>query len=151
MSDLAVFLLARLGEIEADARVATPGPWEWQTFHETDELVHPVMLGRWSSHPMNVLKSSHEHWPPNSADKAHIVRHDPARVLADCMAKRAIVELHEPGLELVGIDDSGEEEWRCPECGLPLFDGRTGCRTLRLLASPFVDHPDFDPAWTVTA
>lgn len=50
---------------------------------------------------------------------AHIARHDPARVLAEVEAKRRMVDEH----------------------------GNGTCRTLRLLALPYADHPDYRPEW----
>ena len=44
------------------------------------------------------------------------------RALAECEAKRRIVEVH---------------GHRCP------------CATLRALAQPYRDHPDFDPEWAL--
>ena len=64
-------------------------------------------------------------------DAAHIARHDPARVLAEVKAKREIVKF---------CDDD------------PLFlDGGWAYtdRVLRLLASAYDQHPDYDPAWRV--
>ena len=57
---------------------------------------------------------------------------DPAFVLAECEAKRQIVKEHlEAG-----------ETW-CPSC-----DGQTQpCKTLRLLALPYADHPDYRQDW----
>jgi Family of unknown function (DUF6221) len=74
----------------------------------------------------------------------HIARHDPARVLADVAAKRAIVALHDDeggAHECVGHDSA----WGT------VTDYERDCRTLRLLAAPYADHPDFDPAWAVDA
>jgi hypothetical protein len=60
----------------------------------------------------------------------HIVRWDPARVLAECAAKRAIID------------------WDCMFDG-GVVDGSSmeNDRVLWLLAQPYADHPDFDPAW----
>jgi len=74
---------------------------------------------------------------------AHIARHDPARVLADVQAKRAILAMHEPGLEPVGDD----EEWVCQTCNWPTGGPDGGCKTVLLLANAYADHPDFDPKW----
>lgn len=75
-------------------------------------------------------------------DWIHEVRR---RVLADCEAKRRVVALH-PAKE--------RREWyECAVC----FDPDTApgdydfedwpCPTLRLLALPYADHPDYDEAW----
>ncbi|MFJ9558295.1 DUF6221 family protein [Nocardiopsis sp. NPDC101807] len=61
----------------------------------------------------------------------HIARHDPARVLREVAAKRAVLALHQDA----GMGDCAHSSDPCP--------------TLRALAAPYVDHPDYDPAWAV--
>lgn len=68
---------------------------------------------------------------------------DPARVLAECEAKRRIVERWQK------IDDTLEN----PPQG---FNFHTGdavwaelTDVLRSLAAPYSDHPDFDAGWAV--
>jgi hypothetical protein len=82
----------------------------------------------------------------------HIARHDPARVLADVQAKRAILKEHPS-------EGPIDEHWSwsrlypwCTTCS-DADDGPTywPCRTVLLLASVYADHPDFDPAWAVSA
>jgi hypothetical protein len=75
------------------------------------------------------------------------------RVLAECAAKRRIVELH--AATMVGqwmnpLDAPAylEEEWSCDVCGW--FPTGSGCDTLRALATIYADHPDFDPTWSLT-
>ena len=62
-------------------------------------------------------------------DAAHIARHDPARVLRECEAKRALVE------------HVCRVEW-----------GGYAVRDVILedIAAVYSDHPDYDPAWGVT-
>jgi hypothetical protein len=60
--------------------------------------------------------------------------YDPARVLAECEAKRRILDLHR----------SGEV---CDPCsGWLGTDPAADCPTLRLLALPYADHPDYRAA-----
>ena len=69
--------------------------------------------------------------------------YDPARVLAECAAKRRIVELHEPNGETCSVcalqdgskygDGWGAEDWPCS--------------TLRALALPYADHEAFREEW----
>lgn len=63
----------------------------------------------------------------------HVARWDPARVLAECEAKRRIVGEHSriPG---DGINFTIAEQDRAED-------------VLLALALPYADHPDFDPAW----
>lgn len=61
---------------------------------------------------------------------------DPARVLADVAAKRAIVAKWHSLAEQADHPTIGAH---CTGVGL----------TLHLLAQPYSSHPDFDPAWSV--
>ena len=75
---------------------------------------------------------------------AHITRHDPARVLRDVEAKRAIVALHKTDID--PADALYGSNARCEECGTYVV--LTGpCKALRILAAIWVDHPDYDQEW----
>jgi hypothetical protein len=63
----------------------------------------------------------------------HVARHDPARVLAECEARRRIVRLH---------GNDWNPRGKCQVC-----DEVGPCDTLCALALPYVDHPDYDEAW----
>jgi hypothetical protein len=76
--------------------------------------------------------------------------YDPARVLADVAAKRAILDEHAPReLMAMGDDLYSYPGMYCGCCSPrdPQQRQRHPCRTLRLLATAYADHPDFDPAW----
>jgi len=70
------------------------------------------------------------------------VAFQPAYVLAECEAKRRVVELHgRTGLDQV-----------CKSCAEVYADGRMyaveyPCDTLRLLAFPYSDHESFQQEW----
>ena len=71
--------------------------------------------------------------------------YDPARVLAECEAKRRIVEMHHstpaPGVDRDGFDLGG---YWCNECD----DGISWpCPTLRALAAVYAGHPDYRDEW----
>lgn len=112
MSDLTDFLLERIAEDEEYARAAaSASSREWLArsyrvvtadLFEVGELAVPT--------------------------SAHVARHDPARVLAECEAKRRIVELH----------NVGDHTCQGPEHATWAPD----CHTLRALALPYADHPD---------
>jgi hypothetical protein len=71
---------------------------------------------------------------------------DPDRMLAECEAKRRIVELHAerdpegllyPGALPTCIICGGDDPYEFP------------CDTVKALALPFVDHADYDEAWRI--
>jgi hypothetical protein len=77
----------------------------------------------------------------------HIARWDPARVLAEVKAKRAILAEHAPA------DDGSGILFICRTCSrrdLPEWYGEyVPCPTLRILAAPYAEHPDFDSDWRI--
>lgn len=66
-------------------------------------------------------------------DAEHIARHDPARVLAECAAKRAIVESL---LDLLVSGGPSHHHYR---------------HMLRTLAAVYADHDQYQEAWKVEA
>jgi hypothetical protein len=131
VSDLVTFLNARLDEDEQVARAATQGAWKlWgmEVFADQDgtsnvQTAVPVAMGRWGG--------AH----PRTFNSSHIARHDPARVLADVAAKRAILAQYR-----------NVSTWcwdmRTKHPGDVLHE------TLRHLATPYALHPDYDPTWS---
>ncbi len=107
MNELIAFLNARLDEDEATARPLSAG-------------------GNW-----NVTINGVPGWGLEGDRRMveHMVRHDPARVLADVAAKRAIVAACAYNLEY-------------EEYGHTLAE-----RVLRALALPYADHEDYKPHW----
>lgn len=178
MSGLTDFLLARIAEDEAVAQAATTGPWRWdgafegdpgyatQWGHEGPDLVSAAT----SEHagiegPADVVLMSWGHDADGLSvtrqDGDHIARHDPARVLAECEAKRRIVEMHCEGGSLRGpVTDNkfycceicGPHEWPMtdapPYAWVPEPNGDFWpCETLRILASVYADRPDYREEW----
>ncbi|MFI1472060.1 DUF6221 family protein [Streptomyces wuyuanensis] len=128
MSELVAFLRARLDEDEQAARKLLdekrPGRAERWEFCDDGAIR--------DTGPRRSLRVKFT-WPPE-AD--HIVRHDPARVLADVEAKRELLRLHTLNGWVCSTCDNGE----VPGDGYP-------CPTLRLLALPYASHADYDEAW----
>ena len=171
---LTEFLLARIAEDEQIARAATDGVWSWVSDGyydanaqsefltlETSEDVGEygtVVIGSWSAY------SDGDGLEVSMSDRLHIVGWQPSRVLAECEAKRRIVEraahtaaiidnescCHEPAEIVAEVSswvpgdrvgtDLTDPEWRC-----------AGVHYLRYLLSPlaaiYADHPDYNPAW----
>lgn len=78
-------------------------------------------------------------------EATHIARHDPARVLREVAAKRALLGAHctDPtygGTECLGCHANFQEEHWTQDIN--------ECPTLRAIASVHSDHPDYDPAWS---
>ncbi|MFH8405546.1 DUF6221 family protein [Streptomyces sp. NPDC018019] len=77
----------------------------------------------------------------------HVVRHDPARVLIEAGSQKRIIEEHAPSRpEYLKRTERGCQT--C--CTAQAWDAQaneSNCLTLRLLARPYDDHPDFREEW----
>jgi len=114
---LVEFLLARITEDEAAARAAfrtvdgrDVGGWYWSNAGDAvfvDDSEQVVACGPWQQ--LMHQPSAH-----------HIARWDPERVVAECAAKRRVIELAR---------------------------GRPGRAVLRHLALVYADHPDYRDDW----
>lgn len=134
------FLTARWDEDEAVARAASPGTWTYRgvesvsgsTLYDETRSIARLDYDQ-DDDERSVGRSIYE--AEADANGAHIARHDPARVLADIAAKRAILE------ELV------REE--AANFGDQFLDGLCSGleRSARLLAQPYAEHPDYDESW----
>lgn len=116
-----------------------PSPW---TYRSGNGLVHEGTAGRYTGGLDHIEVTDYR--TTNSVDQDHIARHQPGRVLAECEAKRRIVEDH---------TDSREPDY-CPRC-VKYRDQWEGfivycphpCPTLAALASVYADHPDYRDEW----
>lgn len=128
---LVEFLLARIAEDEKLAREAleeNPEPTAWVAERRYD--------GTWAMdlHSTHPDADSHgvgeDVLVPREMAK-HIVGWKPARVLAECEAKRRIVERYEnTTFDHWAEPDREYEHWILP-----------------LLAVPYADHPDYQQEW----
>lgn len=119
------FLLDRIAEDEAAARDASEygASWHWDSgfgaLCNDPECSYGMLLT--DDGPTVIMEvhayDVHEGWQ----GAAHIALHDPARVLAECAAKRAII---------AAAMDIGD-------------DGRYSA-VLRQLATVYADHPDYE-------
>jgi hypothetical protein len=105
---LVEFLLARIAEDEAVARLASGD--RWNRLADGNPKFSKVVA--WGLTPIGAMNAEQ--------DADHIARWDPARILAECEAKRRIVEWHHR---------------------VPLPHERQNL--LALLALPYADHPDY--------
>lgn len=141
--DIVDFLKARLDEDEAAAKACAGAPWvECVSMVQVDPVA--IRDAHWQYGQMGYVGTIEHDY-----DRVHIARHDPARVLRGVEAKRRIANLHhtETHLRFHGEPQYGYLYW-CDICHVPGDQpGRNWCETLRLLASEFSDHPDYDEGW----
>jgi hypothetical protein len=99
------------------------------------------LLARITEDTMLALKQPAPEMPPLAPiwrrEDAWSLCIDPARVLAECEAKRRIVELH------AGYRDELSGFWYCDACDRSHWP----CETLMILAQPYSDHPDYLKEW----
>jgi hypothetical protein len=82
--------------------------------------------------------------PPHVAE--HVARHDPARVLAECAAKRRLVLAcrdSRPDLHFLGARPAGMADFPLT----PTDQHKLAALTLALLALPYAGHHDYRPEW----
>jgi len=124
MTSLADFLRARIHEEES---LATP-------------LLHPENIdGTWDGGL----------YPVGLANGNTALSVTPEYAIAECTAKLLLVMIHVPRM------DPSQSLTLCEICGSSEVAGKTfapgmtfwPCRTLKILASPYVDHPDFQDDW----
>lgn len=151
------FLEARLAEDEAAAREAItpdrPGThWEWESTADDDDPESPRWLRTVEEFPTTSGVGDLPGFPLGYDCKAepspamdHIARHDPARVLREIAAKRAIIAASDtyggPPWEDADIDSGEADAW----------DGRqTAYReVLANLAAIYSSHPDYQNEWAL--
>lgn len=153
MTDLVAFLRARLDETAAKARAASePESWiklnreplsRWAVQYWADPDRAAVIADPEGALPVVVTPQGMDD-ADAEARVQHIAHHDPARVLAEVDAMRRVMECHESW-------EAGNGDTLCGRCGREHIDGRLGghfpCQTLRLLALPYGDHPDYREEW----
>lgn len=129
------FILARVAEWEAVAKVATEAPWALSEDRGEQDV---ALRGKGGAGP-SVALTVPLGYESRRANAAHIAAHDPARVLAQCKAYRQIVAAH-----------NGQALYDLPFAATHPCDGTVGvidCDTLRALASTWSDHEDWQAGW----
>ncbi|MFG2993968.1 DUF6221 family protein [Streptomyces sp. NPDC048257] len=133
MDDLVQFLHARLHEDEQTAN----GHQQWSASWHQDDMANEI---RDDENAGTVA------FVPRAGDRAHIARHDPARVLAEIGAKRQILR------RLAGAEFalSVTKKDTVPH-GLMTGAVNSWRDAVRLLAVPYADHPDYRGEWRPAA
>ena len=131
--DLVDLLLARITEDERAAKGATAGPWRWfpgragiPAFLESTGARNTHWVEGQSFEAPTVVLGTNQGVTlrVRGRDAEHIAAWHPTRVLAECRAKRRLVE-----------------------AGAALPDDATRGMVLRGLASVYADHPDYRGEW----
>lgn len=131
------FIEARIDEDEAAAKAATVGGGStWSAVGEPGESGELVD----AEHGGFVAWNGEARAFPNYEDAVHIARHDPARVLRECEAKREIVRLY-------------RDAWVQSTTGRGSRDKAVAvfaCQTaLYAVAGAYSDHPDYRQEWAL--
>jgi hypothetical protein len=115
------FLEARLVEDELTANAAIDASPEWHTHYDYRDVKD-------ADGSFVVQADSHR---PTTGQAAHIARHDPARALLECEAKRLLIA------EFLRRDALGD------------LAGRSAVEDmLKVIGSVYAHHPDYDRAWS---
>jgi hypothetical protein len=137
---LMAFLRARFDEDEAVTRTAR----QWSDRDWTYGMIGKrVFLGTCDGEP---IAETFDDGEAGRSLAAHIAHWDPARVLADVTAKKAILDFVAPVVAFRTWADGDQQEdapgsWDLME----LWPGVAP--VLLALTQPYAEHPDFDPAW----
>ena len=158
--NLAEFLLARIAEDEAAARACVYPPhdgykphpelsrWFYREGGEVEYVQTPEMLAHKYPERLYVTCDGEGLTPAvGEVHGEHIARHDPARVLAECEAKRQVVHEWQTFGKLAdpSVQPSTDEEFRVRAAAVGIRQGLA--RALSHLAMPYADHLDYRQEW----
>jgi uncharacterized protein (DUF1684 family) len=113
------FLEARVAEDELTAQAAVDSSPSWRVFYDYRDVK--------DADGYYVVQADGSY--PSAEQAAHIARHDPARVLRECTAIRAVIA---EVLRRAATDDDSD----------PYLED-----LVRELAAVYADHPDYDASW----
>ncbi|WP_433078897.1 DUF6221 family protein [Dactylosporangium sp. CA-052675] len=176
MTDLLAFLAARLDEDERVARAAAGGGrWSypgsdsvagWALYDEAWVIANLKTYEHETyDYAARMPAMRDPRYVDADANGRHIARHDPARVLREVEAKRALLALHPHRRFAEPLDANSrfEEDHRPAFTEAPRYVGCEGCNIdryeevypswwcahVRLLAAPYADHPDYREEWAL--
>ena len=152
MSDIVEFLRARLDEDEAAARAASPGGWTYNgvdsvsggMFYDETRTIGTVYYEQPDDHDGRIVR--HLLTDEADANGAHIARHDPARVLREVEAKRAILDALADAEQAVSGYDNGNPD-NPPSYWQEWGNRHALALTVEHLAAVYADHPDYRQEW----
>jgi hypothetical protein len=145
-TDLADFVLARIDDDQDQARYATAGPWQNVRINDSTDGWNVEARGTDGTHyDVAVDHANPADGACGGSDAAHIARWNPTRVLAECDAKRRIVEA-------LRRAEEGDEFRTDIDGGALTSEQSVGyVVALRavagLLALPYASHRDYRKEW----
>lgn len=137
---LTEFLLARITEDEANAT--------------SSDVLQRAMTAAWPGLPPGL--SIDEATRRTRAALVAAGLPDAGRVLAECEAKRRIVEAHPLTADVTPVHTGPTPDVGCETChtvtassidDVDYVEALGPCDTLLALALPYADHPDYQPEW----
>jgi hypothetical protein len=142
---LTEFLLARIAEDEAVALAAGDGDneWEYAACYGGMQIQTVKTSGTLGYEQHLSITRDSEGLSDSVDDLAgpHIARWDPARVLAECEAKRLAIEWAWVAAETI------ENEWGTGQIAEQMGAKDDNPEELKALALPYADHPDYRQEW----
>ena len=84
--------------------------------------------------------------PPHGMTAEHVARYDPARILAECAAKRRLLLACRdirPDMRILGSRPAGMADFPLA----PTDQHQLAALALALLALPYADHPEYRTEW----
>lgn len=163
--NIRTFLRERLDELEYLALTAATVSPRWSTLISDDGGPSDIIAKHYSDDAdlMVTINADVDSPSVHEDAAAHIVAHDPSSVLADIKMKRALIAA-EPSLRFsrqkpkLRVTDDGAllihrgGYWQATsraELVAKYTTEAAPTMTLKILASPYSAHPDFEQAWAV--
>jgi hypothetical protein len=138
---LVEFLLARIADDAGIAESVSPPPW-----HAVDADDEAYIISQDFGEQVAVT---------DHLNVDHIMQWDPARVLAECEAKRQIIDMHtstESVVRMLDALDNTADPVGNKTDPVALGIAQAALVTLEAVlkshAQPYAEHPDYDEAWT---
>jgi hypothetical protein len=163
VTDIVAFVRARLDEDEQVARAASAGgAWTYAggdsvgawTLYDEHWTIADLKTYQYEEYDYaaRMPRARDPQYVDADANGAHIARHDPARVLREVEATRAIVARYADALRVRDDDfDPADEAMRKDRYSWGWADWHAEALepVVRLLALPYSDHPDWREEWAL--
>lgn len=137
--DLIAFIKARLAEDEQVAKACAGAPW----VQDCAPMVHvdpkAIRDAKWIYGKMGYVGTVEHDY-----DRAHMVRHDPARVLRGVEAKRRLLDTWQGITQTERPDWMDNETWRLSTAGTIILISHMTA----IMALEWAYHPDYRQEWT---